>query len=71
MLKDELYLYEGEEPTDDECRKVLCQDGETYTDEEIKLIKTLLLDWGEIFSDQLVDTVQQINASKNPVNSKT
>lgn len=54
---DGLWIYE--ELTDEICRKVLCQDGEAYTDEEIKLIRELLEEWADVFAENLIREIDK------------
>lgn len=54
---DGLWIYE--ELTDDICRKVLCQNGETYTDEEIKLTRELLEEWADVFAEALIREIDK------------
>lgn len=40
--------------SDEECKRILCSDGELYTDEEVRAIKELLTDWAKTHVEQLL-----------------
>ena len=59
--KDDLFIYEGSEPSLSLCRKILCKDGDIYSDEEIIMIRELFMEWADVFANNLVREVEKLS----------